>query len=105
MAQKLRIIILLHGELVTFNFHFPETQKVFMLTIFGRTVVDMSMSPKTNYSCLWRHRLISKSARNTETCWETIFRKDQKSKHMCFRSLDVVHFNSSKRWTFTDSKS
>ena len=32
IAQKLHT---LHGALVTFNFHFPQTQKVFVFMIFG----------------------------------------------------------------------
>ena len=35
ITQKLRIIILLHGELVTFNFRFPKIPKVFSFMIFG----------------------------------------------------------------------
>ena len=35
MAQKLCRIIMFHGELVTFNFHFTETQKVPTFMIFG----------------------------------------------------------------------
>ena len=35
IAQKLLRIILLHGELVTFNFHFPKAQKVLISVSFG----------------------------------------------------------------------
>ena len=51
MAHKLCIIILLHGELVVFNFHFSKIQKViiFMIVVFG----ELSMTPKANYCSLW----------------------------------------------------
>ena len=35
MVQKLRIIILLHLRLITFNFHFPQNHKIIIFVIFG----------------------------------------------------------------------
>ena len=40
IAQKLRIIILLHFGLVTFRFHFGETRKVIISMIFGTSGRD-----------------------------------------------------------------
>ena len=34
-GHKLHRIMLVHVELVTFNFHFPQIQKLFMFMIFG----------------------------------------------------------------------
>ena len=50
VAQKLRRIILLHFELVTFDFHFPKTQEVFIFMVYGPSG---SMAPKTKYVRLW----------------------------------------------------
>ena len=49
VAQKLRIIILLHLGLVIFNLHFPQIKKVVVIMIFGPRGVDVTMTPQTNY--------------------------------------------------------
>ena len=48
VAQKLRRIILLHGELITFDFHFSKIRKV-VIFMFS-DLVHVFMGPKTNYS-------------------------------------------------------
>ena len=64
IAQKLRIIILLNGELVTFRFHFPKSQKTSFSWFLD--LVDMSMTPKANYFWLWRHQIAFKIPRKCQ---------------------------------------
>ena len=62
MANKPRIIILLHGKLVTCNFRFPKNRKVFIFMVFGpRGHVH---DPKANYDQLWRHKKIRKKRKS-----------------------------------------
>ena len=54
-AQKLRTINLHRLGLITCNFHFPKVRQVIIVMISD--LVDMSMTPRTNYSWLWIHQI------------------------------------------------
>ena len=53
ITRKLRRNILLHFGLITFRFHYWKALKplIFMIS----DLVDVSMTPKTNIICLWKH--------------------------------------------------
>ena len=54
VAQKLRIIILLHFGLITFRIHFGKTPNP-SFSCFS-DLADVTMTPKTNIIYLWRHQ-------------------------------------------------
>ena len=49
VARKLHIMILLHFGLVAFNVHFPK-KKEYHYVLFLSDLVDVPMTPNTNYS-------------------------------------------------------
>ena len=62
--------------LVTFRFHFERNRTSFIFIVFGPSGRDMTMTPKNNYSWLWRHHDTgTNSRRNLESFWKIWFLK------------------------------
>ena len=69
IAQKLRIIILLHFGLGTFRIHFGKTQQVIMFMVFGLS--GRVYDSQNQFIHLWRHQDTSNHAiQNLNRFWK-----------------------------------
>ena len=64
MARKLHRIILLQFGLVTCKIHFGKTRKVIICIFLD--LVDVSMTPKTNYLLIWKRQDTQNDSRNSQ---------------------------------------